>query len=75
MSDDLQELLAAHPAFKRTLSQFMMLYDAAEVLDELKPPNGAVAAEYLREVGNHVIRDAGLPENFLEAMIAAHPPR
>lgn len=71
---EVQELLAAHPAFERTLRQFMMLYDAAEVLAELKPPNGDTAAAYLREIGRHIIREAGIPENFLEAMIAARPP-
>ena len=70
----MQELLAAHPAFKRTLTQFMMLHDAAEVLGELKPPHGDTTAEYLREVGSHIIRDAGLPEEFLQAMIASRPP-
>jgi hypothetical protein len=71
---EVQELLAAHPAFERTLRQFMMLYDAAEVLGELKPPHGDTAAEFLREVGNHIMRDAGMPDDFVQAMIAARPP-
>ena len=70
----MDELMAAHPAFVRKVRQFMALHDAAEVLDELKPPHGDTAAEFLREVGNHVMRDAGIPEKFLQAMIANRPP-
>ena len=69
-----QEFLDTQPEFKRKLRQFMMLYDAAEVLTELNPPHGDTAAEYLREVGSHIIRDMGVPDSFVQALIAARPP-
>lgn len=72
--DQVQQLLANNPAFKQAMFRFMALYDAAEVLDELKPPNGGTAAAYLREVGRHVVREAGIPESFIEVIIAARPP-
>lgn len=72
---DWQEFLASHPDLQRKICQFMMLYDAAEVLGELKPPHGDTAAEFLREVGSHIVRDAGVPEEFLQAMIKARPAR
>ena len=74
MTAAIDELLAANPKLARIVTQFMMLHDAAEVLGELKPPNGDVAAEFLRETGNHIVRDAGIGEGFLQAMITARPP-
>lgn len=68
------EFLATRPGFERALRQFMVLHDAADVLDELKPPHGDTAAGFLREVGNDAIRDTGVPEDFLQAMIANKPP-
>lgn len=67
-------ILEAHPAFKRACAQFCALHDAAAILDTLKPPHGDVAAEYLREVGNTVLRGTGIGEDFVQAMIAARPP-
>ena len=71
---DVRKILDEHPAFARTLTQFMALRDAAEVLAELKPPYYETAAAYLREIADHVMRDAGLGEDFLQAMIATRPP-
>lgn len=73
---NVQKFLAAHPEFERKLTQFMMLYDAADVLGELETPHRRWdnAAEYLTETANHIMRDAGIPEEFLQAMIAARPP-
>ena len=36
---DVRRILDANPAFARVLRQFAALYDAAEVIDELKPPS------------------------------------
>ena len=55
---DVRRVLDANPAFARVLRQFMALYDAAEVIDELKPPEHQVAAPYLREIAHHVMREA-----------------
>lgn len=72
--DEISKLIEEHPDFRRTLHQFMALRDAAAVLDELKPPNYKVGAAWLREIGDHVMRDAGMPEEFLQAMIASRRP-
>lgn len=69
----MQEFLAAHPGLDRRMFQLLSLHDAAGVLDVLKPPHGDTAAEFLREVGNHLMREAGVPEDFLQAMIASRP--
>ena len=71
--NELQKLLDAHPEFKQTLTQFMMLYDAAEVLAEVQPPHASTAAAYLRAVADTLIRETGLPEVFLQAMIRTRP--
>jgi hypothetical protein len=72
--DAYQRVLAANPAFAAATVRFMMLYDAAEVLGELKPCNYLAAAAYLREVADHLMRDAGVPGELLRVMIAARPP-
>lgn len=73
-AESARKILDDHPVFAKAVAQFMTLYDAAQVLDELKPPNGELAAEYLKEIAGTIIRDTGLPENFIEAMIKARPP-
>ena len=55
---DVRRVLDANPAFARVLRQFAALYDAAEVIDELKPPEHQVAAPYLRGIAHHVMREA-----------------
>ena len=47
--------------------------DAAEVIDELKPPEYQVAAPYLREIAHHVMREAGIDGDFLQALIRGRP--
>jgi hypothetical protein len=71
---DVHKILDEHPGFAATLGKFMALRDAAEVLAELKPPYYETAAAYLTEIADHVMRDAGLGEDFLQAMIATRPP-
>ena len=71
---DIRRILDENPAFARVLRQFTALYDAAEVIDELKPPEHQVAAPYLREIAHHVIREAGIGEDFLQALIRSRPP-
>jgi hypothetical protein len=66
-------LFAGNPAFTDKATQFMMLRDAAEVLGVLKPPHHEIASEYLREVADHLMRDAGVPEEFLQVMIKSRP--
>jgi len=70
---DVRRVLDEHPAFARVLRQFAALYDAAEVIDELKPPEHQVAAPYLREIADHVIRETGLGDDFLQALIRGRP--
>lgn len=69
-----QDILDRNPGLARPLTQFMTLYDAAEVLTELKPPQHETATAYLRGIADHLLRDAGIPEQFLAAMIEARPP-
>jgi len=71
-----QRLLAAFPDFKVKAYQWMMLRDAAAVLRELKPPEyrHENAAAYLEETADRLMRDAGLPEQYLQAMIATPRP-
>ena len=57
---DARRVLDENPAFARVLRQFTALYDAAEVLEELKPPEHQVAAPYLREIAHHVMRETGI---------------
>jgi len=74
--DDVATFLNSSPAFRKTATQFMMLHDAAAVLGELEPDIGGSAttvAEYLRQVGNNLVRRTGVPEAFLQAMIKARP--
>jgi len=70
---EVHAILDANPEFARLTRQFMMLHDAAAVLDEVKPPEGGTAAEYLREVASHLMADAGVPGDFVREMIAARP--
>lgn len=72
---DVRKILDDHPLFAKTITEFMTLLDAAEVLDELKPPMHETAAAYLREVANgHIRQMTTLPENFIQSMITARPP-
>jgi hypothetical protein len=63
-----------HPIFAHKIAQFITLHDAAQVLEELKPPNGELAIPYLREIANQVMRETGVGEEFVQAMIKARPP-
>ena len=72
---DVRKILDEHPAFARIIQQFATLSDAAEVLDELKPPQHEIAAPYLRAVADNVIRrDTSMGEDFLQAMIHGRAP-
>jgi len=71
---DVRKILDEHPAFARVLQQFAVLYDAAEVLDDLEPPQHEIAAPYLREIADHVMRETGAGDDFLQAMIRSRPP-
>ena len=72
---DVRKILDDHPLFAKTITEFMTLLDAAEVLDQLKPPMHETTAAYLREVANaHIRQMTTLPENFIEAMIKSRPP-
>ena len=72
---DVRRVLDENPAFARVLRQFAALYDAAEVLDELKPPEHQVAAPYLRVIADNVMRrETGMGEDFLQALIRSRPP-
>jgi hypothetical protein len=70
---DMQAVLDAHPEFAQKVTQFMTLRDAAEILDAWQPPHYGTAAAYLREVASTVMRQAGIGEDFLQAMIANMP--
>jgi hypothetical protein len=70
----MQDILDANPVFATKVTQFMMLHDAAEVLDELKPPHGDLVAAFLRETGSAVMQETGVGEEFIEAMTRARPP-
>jgi len=71
---DPDKLLSEHPEFARSLRQFMALYDAAEVLDELKPPQGDTAAEFCREVAKATLSRTGCGDDFIAAVIRTRPP-
>ena len=71
---DVRRILDANPAFARVLQRFATLYDAAEVLDELEPPQHEIAAPYLRAIADQVMRETGAGEDFLQAMIRSRPP-
>ena len=71
---DVRRILDENPAFARVLRQFTALYDAAEVIDELKPPEHQIAAPYLREIADHVMRETGVGEDFVQALIRSRPP-
>ena len=74
MSEGLYERITEiAPEFARAARQFMALYDAAEVLDDLNPPYGDVAAEFCREVAKTVMNRTGMGEAFTEAMIRSRP--
>ncbi len=70
---DVRRILDENPAFALTLRQFTALYDAAEVLGDLKPPQHAIAAPYLRAIADQVMREA-IGEDFLQALIRSRPP-
>ena len=69
------DMLGKHPQLARACEDFMMLTDAADVLDERKPPHGDTAAAFLREVAKAVVVQAGMTEAFVDAMLAAKPER
>ncbi len=71
---EVRRILDENPAFARVLLQFQALYDAAETLDELKPPQYETAAPYLREIADHVMRGTGIGGDFLQALIRSRPP-
>ena len=71
---EVRRILDAHPAFARVLRQFTALYDAAEVLDGLKPPQHEIAAPYLRAIADNVMRETGTGEDFLQVLIRSRPP-
>jgi hypothetical protein len=71
---DARRILDENPAFARVLRQFTALYDAAEVLGELRPPQHEIAAPWLREIADHVMRETGIGEDFLQALIRSRPP-
>lgn len=72
---DVRRILDENPRFARIVQQFMALYDAAEVLDDLKPPQHEIAAPYLRAIADNVMRrDTCMGEDFLQALIAGRPP-
>jgi hypothetical protein len=71
---DAHKFLEENPAFKRRVTQFMVLHDAVEVLADLKPPNFETAAAYLGEIANHLMDEAGVPADFVRAMVAGRPP-
>jgi hypothetical protein len=71
----LTDLFAADPEFARAAEDFMHLTDAADVLDDRKPPHGDTASAFLREVAKAVITQAGMPEGFADLMMASKPPR
>ena len=66
---EVRRILDANPAFARVLRQFAALYDAAEALEELKPPQHEIAAPYLRAIADKVMRATGIGEDFLQAML------
>lgn len=68
-------LLGQHPELARAAEDFMMLTDAADVLDDRKPPHGDTAAAFLREVAKAVVNQAGMTETFADAMLANKPAR
>jgi hypothetical protein len=74
-SRQLTDLFAADPEFARAAEDFMHLTDAADILDDRKPPHGGTAAAFLREVAKAVITQAGMPGEFADAMLASKPPR
>ena len=71
--DEWQVFLDVHPDFKRRAIQFLALHDAAEILDDLKPPHSDTAADYLREIATHLVREAGIGEDVLQVMIESRP--
>jgi hypothetical protein len=71
----LADLLSQFPEFARAAEDFMMLTDAADVLDDRKPPHGDTAGEYLRETAKAIITQAGMPGGFADLMLANKPAR
>ena len=69
------DMLSQHPQLARAAEDFMMLTDAADVLDDRKPPHGDTAAAFLREVAKALVTQAGLTEEFADAMLASKPER
>lgn len=67
-------LLREHPALGLAVTRFMALHEAAQVLEELQSPGWAAMAKYLKGTGNQVAREAGLPPEFVQAMVSARPP-
>jgi hypothetical protein len=70
---EVRRVLDENPAFEYVLRQFMALYDAAEVIGELEPPQHEVAAPYLRAIADQVMREA-IGEDFLQALVRSRPP-
>jgi hypothetical protein len=71
---EVRRILDENPAFARVLRQFGALYDAAEVLGELEPPQHEIAAPYLRAIADNVMRrDTAAGEDLLQALIRSRP--
>lgn len=71
----IQAVLEENPLFRRTVEDFMILTDAADVLEQRDAPNAAIAAAYLRETARAIVHQAGLPDDFTDAMMSSRPPR
>jgi hypothetical protein len=68
-------IMDANPQFRRAVTDFMMCLDAKRVLERRQPPVYETAAAYLEEVGLALIRETGLPEEFIQACVASMPPQ
>jgi len=65
-----------HPEFANTLTEFMMLIDAAAVLRERFPENGMrrSACAYLDQAARQLLAPWGVTNEFADMLISKRPP-
>lgn len=77
MPPSLSRFLAEHPQVRRAGEDLLILMDARRILEARLPATGMQPAvcEYLELTGRAIMRDAGLPEEFVQECISRMPPR
>jgi hypothetical protein len=73
----MNRVLDDHPTLRRVAEDLITLLDAKRVLEATQPATGMQPAvcEYLERTGRALMKQAGLPDEFVDVCIKVAPPR